>query len=172
MIGSLRSRSRESARGVTLVELVACTAIVLVLASLALPVANNAIKRKKEMELRRNLREMREAIDLFQSHVGTLEMAGPYPGIRSKYLNTVNRAGYPEELQEHLVEGVDIGGLAEIKIKYLRRLPRDPITGEREWATRSSKDAPGALFTDGINIFDVHSTSEKIGLNGVPYNEW
>lgn len=163
---------RGGTRGVTLVELVACSAIVLVLASLALPMANNAVKRKKELELRRSLREMREAIDLFQSHVGTLEMPGPFAGIRNTHLSTVNQAGYPEELHEHLVEGVDIGDAGGTKLKYLRRLPKDPITGEAEWDTRSSKDGPEALFTDGINIFDVHSRSDKIGLNGVPYNEW
>ena len=57
-------------------------------------------------------------------------------------------------------------------MKYLRRIPRDPITNSTEWGTRSSRDAPDSLFSDGINIFDVHSQSEKVGLNGVPYREW
>lgn len=156
---------RRAERGVTLVELVSCTAIILLIASLAIPVAQTQVKRQKEVELRRALREIRTAIDKFQAD------AQRYPGIRTTLLNTVNAEGYPEEL-EWLYEGVDIGDAAGTRIKYLRRLPVDPMTGEREWATRSSRDRPDALFSDGINIFDVRTTSEAVGLNGVPYNEW
>lgn len=156
---------RGNERGVTLVELVAVSAILVVMASLAIPVANTMAKRQKELELRRALREMRAAIDEFQAD------AQRYPAIKVRLLNSTNEEGYPEEL-EWLVEGVDIGDSAEEIKKYLRRLPVDPITGEAEWGTRSSRDRPDALFTDGINIFDVHSQSEKKGLNGVPYNEW
>jgi general secretion pathway protein G len=135
------------------------------MAALALPVANTMVKRQKELELRRALREMREAIDQFQLD------SQRYPGIRTRYLNATNEEGYPEELK-WLYEGIDVGEGGEEIIKYLRRLPVDPITGEVEWGTRSSRDRPDALFSDGINIFDVHSLSEKKGLNGVPYNEW
>jgi general secretion pathway protein G len=107
---------------------------------------------------------MREAIDTFNLDVQR------YPGMRNK-LDRVNEEGYPEEL-EWLYEGVDIGDAAGTKIKYLRRLPRDPITGEKEWGTRSSRDRPDSLFSDGINIFDVHSTSDKVGLNGEKYSTW
>ena len=69
-------------------------------------------------------------------------------------------------------EAIDIGDAAGTKIKYLRRLPLDPITRSDEWETRSTRDAPDALFSDGINIFDVYSSSDKVGLNGVPYREW
>jgi len=156
---------RGGERGTTLVELVSCTAIILVLASVTLPVANTMVKREKELELRRTLRTMREALDRFQ--FDTVR----YPGIRIKYLNRANDAGYPEELK-WLWEGVDIGDAAGTKIKYLRRLPRDPITGKSEWGTRSTQDSPDDLFTDGINIFDVRSLSDKVGLNGVPYEKW
>jgi len=152
-------------RGVTLVELVSVSAVVIVLASITLPVANTMVKRQKEIELRQFLREMREALDRFQ--FDTVR----YPGIRVKYLNATNDEGYPEELK-WLVEGVDIGDAAGTTLKYLRRIPVDPITGEREWATRSSRDTPESLFSDGINIFDVRSMSDRIGLNGVPYAEW
>ncbi len=158
-----RGRLREA--GVTLVELVAVTAVILILAAVALPSVQVMVKRQKELELRRALRELRDAIDRFQ------EDAQRYPGIRTKLLNATNEEGYPEEL-EWLVEGVDIGDAAGTKIKYLRRIPRDPFTGEREWGTRSSRDRPDSMFSDGINIFDVHSKSDKVGLNGVPYSKW
>jgi general secretion pathway protein G len=150
----------------TLVELVCVTAILLVLAGIALPVANTMVKRQKELELRRALREIREAIDRFHEDVRR------YPGIRQSLIsNATNEEGYPEEL-EWLIEGVDIGDQAGTKIKYLRRLPRDPITGKREWRTRSSRDRPDALVTDGINIFDVHSKSDAVALDGTRYSEW
>lgn len=155
----------QRSRGVTLVELVAVSAILLVMAAVTLPVANTMVKRQKELELRRSLREIREAIDRFQFDVQR------YPGIRTNYLGVSNEEGYPEELK-WLYEGVDTGQGAKEVIKYLRRLPVDPITGDVEWGTRSSRDRPDALFSDGINIFDVYSTSDKVGLNGVPYSEW
>jgi len=156
---------RHNSRGVTLVELVAVSAILVVLAGVTLPVANTVAKRQRELELRRSLREIREAIDRFQFDVQR------YPGIRTNYLSVSNEEGYPEELK-WLYEGVDTGQGAKEVIKYLRRLPRDPITGSDEWGTRSSRDRPDALFSDGINIFDVYSKSDKVGLNGVPYSEW
>ena len=159
----MRRRRRET--GVSLVELVACTAIVAVLAGLAVPVAQTQVKRKKELELRRSLREIRVAIDKFQVD------AQRFPGIRTNLLNTVNEEGYPEELT-WLYEGVDIGDAAGTVVKYLRRLPRDPMTGKQEWTTRSSRDRPDALFSDGINIFDVRSTSEAVALDGTKYSEW
>jgi len=153
------------ARGFTLVELVCATAILVVLAAVALPVANTMVKRQKELELRQALREIREALDRFQFDTTR------YPGIRTKHLNATNEEGYPEELKL-LVEGVDAGDAAGLKIKYLRRIPLDPMTGEAEWATRSTRDRPDSLFSDGINIFDVHSKSDRIGLNEVPYKKW
>jgi general secretion pathway protein G len=158
-------RRRGGQSGVSLVELVSVTAIILVLASITLPVANTMVKRQKELELRQALRQIREALDRFQADTER------FPGIRQLHLDAVNEEGYPEEL-EWLVEGIDIGDAAGTKIKYLRRIPRDPITGEREWGTRSSRDGPDALFTDGLNIFDVYSLSDKVGLDGVPYAEW
>ena len=165
MSAARQAARRAAQRGLTLVELVAVSAILIVLASLALPVANTTAKRQKELELRRALREIREALDRFQADVQR------YPGIRTNLLSVSNEEGYPEEL-DWLVEGVDTGQAAEVRLKYLRRLPLDPITGKREWGMRSSRDRPDSLFTDGINIFDVYSKSNKKGLNGVPYSEW
>ena len=75
-------------------------------------------------------------------------------------------------MSQTLYEGVDIGDAAGTTIKYLRRLPLDPITGEREWGTRSTRDGPDSMFSDGINIFDVFTKSDKVGLDGKPYREW
>jgi general secretion pathway protein G len=156
---------RASERGLTLIELVSCSAIIIVLASVAVPVANTWVKRRKELELRQALREMRIAIDRFQWDVEH------NPGMRGTKMNATNEDGFPEKL-EWLYEGYDLGDAAGTKVKYLRRLPRDPITGKAEWGTRSSRDRPDSLATDGINIFDVHSTSEAIGLDGTPYAQW
>lgn len=158
---------RARCAGITLVELVCVTAITLILAGIALPVAGKMAKRQKELELRQVLREMRTALDRFQADTTR------YPGMRgpSGVINMTNTAGYPEELV-HLYEGVDVGLPNGLKIKWLRRLPIDPITGKREWATRSSSDDPESLFSDGINIFDVRTKSEATALDGTKYSEW
>jgi general secretion pathway protein G len=163
LIGGMRRR--RGARGVTLVELLAVTAIVLVLAGVAVPVARNAVKRHREIELRRSLREIREAIDRFQADVQRI------PSMRQTEMNATNEEGYPEKI-EWLYEGYDIGDAKGTKLKYLRRLPRDPITGKAEWTTRSSRDQPGSAFTDGINIFDVRSKSAAVALDGTKYSTW
>jgi len=161
----MRRRSRRGGeRGLTLVELVCCSAIILVLASIALPVANTWVKHRKELELRQALREIRTAIDRFQWD------ASHNPQMASK-LNGSNDDHYPEKL-EALYQGFDIGDFVGTKVKYLRRLPRDPITGTDDWATRSNRDKPGSFATDGLNIFDVHSRSEAIALDGTRYAEW
>jgi general secretion pathway protein G len=160
----MRGDALGTQRGLTLIELVCVAAVTLVIAGIAMPVANTMVKKHKELELRRALREMRTAIDRFQADVER------YPGMRGK-LNAVNEEGYPEEI-ESLYEGFDIGDAKGTKFKYLRRLPRDPITGKREWATRSSRDRPGSDFTDGINIFDVRSKSQAVGLDGTRYADW
>jgi general secretion pathway protein G len=162
MMTLTRSRGRE--RGLTLIELVCCSAIILVLASVAIPVANTWVKRRKEIELRQSLREIRTAIDRFQWDVDHIQSMG-------MKLNGTNEEHYPEKL-EWLYEGFDIGDAVGTKVKYLRRLPRDPITGTTDWGTRSSRDKPGSFTTDGLNIFDVHTKSKAIALDGTPYAEW
>jgi general secretion pathway protein G len=145
--------------------LVSVSAVLVIMAGVTFPVANTMVKRQKELELRRALRTIRTALDLFAADVER------FPGIRVTYLNRTNEEGYPEELK-WLYEGIEIGDAAGTKIKYLRRLPIDPITGDDEWATRSSRDEPESLFSDGINIFDVRSKSDKIALDGTRYNTW
>lgn len=151
----------------TFVELVSAGAIIAILAALAVPLAHNTIKREREIELRRALRQIRTALDEFQFHVSTR-----YPQICQIELDQATNAEcYPLEL-EQLVEGVERPDATGIKDKFLRRIPRDPITGEYEWGTRSSRDGPESLFSDQVNVFDVFSKSDKVGLNGVPYREW
>ena len=159
-----RSGAR-SERGLTLIELVCCSAIILVLASVAIPVANTWVKRQKELELRQALREIRTAIDKFQWD------ADHNPQMTSKLNGTNQEDKYPEKL-EALYQGFDIGDVVGTKVKYLRRLPRDPIMGTSEWATRSSRDKPGSFATDGLNVFDVHSKSRAVALDGTRYAEW
>jgi general secretion pathway protein G len=158
---------RRSERGLTLIELVCCSAIILVLAGAAVPVANTWVKRRKELELRQALREIRTAIDRFQwdvEHKPSMQ--------QNKNMNTAsNQEFYPEKL-EWLYQGFDSGELPENKVKYLRRLPRDPMTGKADWVTRSSRDKPGTFATDGVNIFDVHSRSKALALDGTHYAEW
>lgn len=152
-------------RGVTLIELVCCSAIILVLAGAAVPVANTYVKRRKELELRQALRELRTAIDKFQ-----LE-ATNNPAMRGTKMNGTNEEFYPEKL-EWLYEGYDLGDAVGTKVKYLRRLLRDPMTGKADWATRSSRDKPGTFATDGLNIFDIHTKSKAVALDGTHYAEW
>lgn len=163
-MGWVAFRCRHKPRGLTFIELVSATAIVLVLAGMAIPVASTLIRRQKELELRRALREIRAAIDRFQADVERI------PSMRAK-LNRVNEEGYPEKL-EWLYEGFDIGDAKGTRLKYLRRLPRDPMTGKADWLTRSSRDRPDSMFTDGINIFDVHSRSQAVALDGTRYADW
>jgi general secretion pathway protein G len=158
------TRGRDGERGLTLIELVCCGAIICVLAGAAIPVANTWIKRRKELELRQALREIRTAIDKFQWDVDHIQ------SMASK-LNGTNDDHYPEKL-EWLYQGFDIGDAAGTKMKYLRRLPLDPLTGKADWALRSSKDRPGSFATDGLNIFDVHTKSKAVALDGTPYAKW
>jgi general secretion pathway protein G len=157
-------RSRGNERGLTLIELVCCSAIILVLASVAIPVANTWVKRRKELELRQALREIRTAIDRFQ-------WDAEHNAAMASKLNGTNEDKYPEKL-DWIYQGFDIGDAVGTKVKYLRRLPLDPITGKADWATRSSRDRPGSFATDGLNIFDVHSKSKAVALDGTHYAEW
>ena len=165
LLSKLRGSRERGQRGLTLVELASVSAIIIILAGVTYPVAKTMVKRQKELELRRSLRTIRAALDRFQFDVER------FPAIRVKYLDRTNEEGYPEELN-WLYEGIDIGDAAGTKIKYLRRIPLDPITGSDEWATRSSRDDPKSIFSDGINIFDVRSKSEKVALDGTRYNSW
>ncbi|HEX4952248.1 MAG TPA: type II secretion system protein [Thermoanaerobaculia bacterium] len=148
------------ARGFTLAELVMVAAILAILATITLPVVKFGLKRTKEAELRNALRGMRFAIDDYKRYSD----AGLIP-------IDLGTEGYPKEL-EVLVEGIDLVGQIDRRVRFLRRIPLDPMTGEAEWGLRSYQDEPDSDSWGGENVYDVYSLSEGVGLNGVPYREW
>ena len=146
--------------GYTMVELVLVCTLLVTLAAVALPASKYTVRRAKEVELRQALRTMRNAIDEFKRYSD----AG---------LIAVERGtdGYPSEL-EVLVEGVDLVGQIDKQARFLRRIPRDPMTGYTEWGLRSYQDDFDSTSWGGENVFDVYSLSEGTGLDGVPYQLW
>jgi general secretion pathway protein G len=151
-------------RGYTFVELIVVTTIVLILASAVQPLARVAIQRQKESELHRVLREMRNAIDKFKDAAD----AQMIPSTELK----ANSEGYPPDL-ESLVEGVSAANDATgRKLKFLRRIPVDPMTGSDEWGMRSYQDKSDATRWGGQNVYDVFSLSEGTGLDGTRYKDW
>jgi len=147
--------------GFTYIELLVAATILAVLASAALPMVRLSVKRKKEIKLRRDLREMRTAIDRYK------EMADR--GVIPRGAN--ESMGYPPDL-ETLVKGVRLLGTLSQKMKFLRKIPIDPMTGEAEWGLRSVQDDPESTTWGGQNVFDVYSLSEGTAINGTPYKEW
>ena len=158
MIRKLGRRSRGE-RGFTLAELVMVAALIAVLSTMALPVAKFTVKRRKEADLRLSLRLMRNAIDEHKrlSDQGLIPL-------------TLGGEGYPESL-EVLVEGVDLVG-QETKRKFLRRIPRDPMTGETEWGLRSYQDDIDSTSWGGENVYDVYSLSDGTAIDGTKYKDW
>ena len=155
-----RRTSARGQAGYTLAELVMVAAVMVILAGVALPSVKFTARRTKEMELRADLREMRSAIDEYKrySDMGLIPV-------------DLGTDGYPKDL-EVLVDGVELAGQVDKKLKLLRRIPVDPMTGEAEWGLRSYQDEADASSWGGENVYDVHSTSGAVGLNGVPYREW
>lgn len=157
-MGKPKIRRREA--GFTLAELVMVAAVLTILATATLPVAKFTAKRSKEADLKLALREMRMAIDEYKRYSD----AGLIPV-------DLGTEGYPKKL-EVLVEGVQLVGQVDKKLKLLRRIPVDPMTGKDEWGLRSYQDASDATSWGGEDIFDVYSLSKGTGLNGVPYRKW
>jgi len=135
-------------------------ALLVILAGVALPVARNSVRRGKEIELRAHLRQMRNAIDEHKRYSDAQLIPVE-----------LGSDGYPTEL-EVLVEGVEVVGQIDRKVRFLRRIPVDPMTGEAEWGLRSFQDEPDATSWGGEDVYDVFSLSEGVGLDGVPYAEW
>ncbi len=160
---------RINSSGLTLIELVITVAILSVLALLVMPTTQMTAKRAKEIELRRNLRIVRTAIDEFKT---SYDKAVD----EKKILASVDKTGYPETLQQ-LVDGYDFGGLYSYKKKFLRSIPVDPFNPpkpgeELKWTLRSYKDEPDSTTWGGEDVYDVHSTSTETAIDGTKYNEW
>jgi general secretion pathway protein G len=153
----------QGQRGITYLEMVATAAIVMILASAVLPLSKVARKRQKELELRRELRVIRTAVDRYHAAVEQ----GLIGGMDVK----LGSDGYPPDL-ETLVKGVGQVGKVGKKLKYLRRLPLDPMTGSAEWGLRCYQDEPDSGSWCGDNVWDVYTKSEGKGLDGTPYKEW
>ncbi|GLH67097.1 type II secretion system protein [Geothrix edaphica] len=151
--------SRQS--GFTLLELVVTATVLLILASVTVPLARNGLKRQQELELRRDLREMRQAIDDYKKQAEQQKIKAP----------PAEANFYPESL-EVLVEGVPAAGSISRKVRFLRRIPVDPLTGKAEWGLRSSSDDANSTSWGGGHVYDVYSLSPGRGMNGIPYREW
>jgi len=147
-------------RGFTFVELMASITILMLLTTVALPLARIQIQRSKEVELRRDLREMREAID----HYKDFADRGMIPVKADTF-------GYPPDLQT-LVDGVALKGSITAKYKFLRKLPVDPMTESADWGMRSMQDDLDSRSWGGQNVFDVYSKSDGTGLDGTRYGDW
>jgi general secretion pathway protein G len=160
---ALLPRARAQ-HGYTFVELLIVTTILLILASAVMPLAQVATQRQREAELRRNLRELRTAIDAFKDAVdlGRIPTTELEPG----------NEGYPPDL-ETLVEGIAAANDASgRKLRFLRRIPIDPLTGDAEWGLRSYQDSPTSTTWGGQNVFDVYSRAQGTALDGTEYRSW
>ena len=145
------------ALGFTLIELIVSTAILLILTGMAIPLARVTIKRENERELRHALWEMRDAIDRYKDAAD-----------RAAFQIKVGTEGYPPDL-ETLVNGVDAGGK---KLRFLRRIPMDPMTGSTDWGMHSMQDDPDSDSWGGQNVFDVYTKSQGAALDGTAYKDW
>jgi len=149
--------SRQRERGLTLVELIVAVTILAILAGAAVPLARTTVRREKERELRRDLWEMRDAIDRYKDAAD-----------RGAFQIKVGTEGYPPDL-ETLVKGIDSNGK---KLRFLRRIPVDPMTGNTDWGMRSMQDEPDSTSWGGQNVFDVYTKAQGTALDGTKYSEW
>jgi len=148
---------RHREHGITLVELIVAIAILAILAGAAVPLARTTVRRERERELRRDLWEMRDAIDRYKDAAD-----------RGAFQIKVGTEGYPPDL-ETLVKGIDSNGK---KLRFLRRIPVDPMTGNTDWGMRSMQDEPDSDSWGGQNVFDVFTKSQGTALDGTKYSEW
>lgn len=148
---------KHSQRGLTLIELIVATSILLILSAMAVPLARVTIKRQREKDLRAALWQLRDGIDRYKDAAD-----------RGAFQIKVGSEGYPPDL-DTLVKGVDVAGK---KLKFLRRIPTDPMTGDTDWGLRSMQDDPDSDSWDGNNVFDVHTKSNGTALDGTKYKDW
>jgi len=152
-------RSTRS-RGMTLLELVIACSVLLVLASVALPLARVTVIRGKEQKLRYDLREMRDAIDRYKDDADK--------GLIQVQAGT---EGYPPSL-DTLYQGVQLTSAQDRRVRYLRDIPKDPFTGNKDWGLRSVQDDPDSTAWGGQDVFDVYSQAPGTALDGTKYSEW
>ncbi len=143
--------------GLTLLELIIAVSILMILTGAAVPIARVRIKRERERELRRDLWQIRDSIDRYKDAAD-----------RGAFQIKLGSEGYPPDL-DTLVNGVDVAGK---KVRFLRQLPVDPMTGKAEWGTRCMQDDPKSESWCGENVFDVYSKSQDLALDGTKYSEW
>jgi general secretion pathway protein G len=153
-------RRLPSEVGITLLELIIACSILMILSSAALPVFKYTVIRQKEAELRRDLREMKDAIDRYKDAAD-----------RNQIRVEIGSEGYPPDL-ETLVKGVQLGASSDRKIRFLRKIPVDPMTGRAEWGLRAVQDDPDSTSWGGKNVFDVYSKSTGTALDGTKYSDW
>jgi general secretion pathway protein G len=151
-------------KGFTLTEMLVTVTILAILAAAVIPLARTAVKREKEIELRRNLRLIREALDAYKKLVD-----------EKKIESEEDTEGYPPDL-ETLIKGVEIKGEGEESetkiIKFLRRIPKDPMTNSYEWGLRSYQDDPDSETWGNENVYDVYTKSQATALDGTKYKDW
>jgi len=148
---------KKGERGLTLVELIVTVAILAILAAGAAPIARFKVKREKERELKYDLWTMRDAIDKYKDAAD-----------KGAFQTKVDSQNYPPDL-DTLVNGVDVQGK---KVRFLRHIPVDPMTGKPEWGLRSMQDDPTSDSYGGQSVFDVYSKSQGTALDGTKYSEW
>jgi general secretion pathway protein G len=146
--------------GMTLLELIISCSILLILSSMALPIFRYAVIREKESELRYDLRTMKDAIDRYK------ELAEQH-----KFRTEVGSDNYPPDL-ETLVTGVQLGAGNDKKLRFLRKVPVDPMTGRADWGLRSTGDDSDSTSWGGKNVFDVYSKATGTALDGTKYSDW
>ncbi|HVB34670.1 MAG TPA: type II secretion system protein [Patescibacteria group bacterium] len=158
----MNAPGRRPARnaGFTLIELIVTTAILLILASVALPIARVSVQRRKEAELRQDLYDMRNAIDRYKDAAD-----------RNQIQVQAGTDGYPPDLQT-LVDGVPLAGKPGERIRFLRKIPVDPMTGQKNWGLRCAQDEPDSTSWCGDDVFDVYSQSTGAALDGTQYSSW
>lgn len=152
---------RKNQSGLTLVELIVAFTIMTLLTAMAVPLARYKIRRERERELRYALREVRTAIDRYKDY-SDQGMLGPVK---------VDTEGYPETLTV-LVEGVKLTGAVDKKVKFLRRIPKDPMANSFDWGIRSMQDEPDSKSWGGQNVFDIYTKSTEKAADGTAYSDW
>ena len=152
-----KSKRWTRQRGLTLIELIVAVTILVILTGAAIPLARVRIKREKERDLHRALWEIRDGIDRYKDAAD-----------RGAFQVKIGTEGYPPDL-DTLVKGVDVNGK---KVRFLRKIPVDPMTGKDDWGKRCVKDDPDSQSWCGDNVFDVYSQSTATGLDNTKYSDW